>query len=232
LHVESAEPRRREATRGTLVAIAVGALALLAAGFTVGFVRGDGDDAAAGDWAGTVLSEPLEKPAIVLSDTNGRAYDLRAETEGKLTVLFFGYTSCPDVCPASLHTIDKTLATMPADVRANTEVVFVSVDPERDSPGVIRRYLDGFDRAFVGLTGTSRQLLEAQDVANVPRSTFEEPDEDGFYLVGHATQMIAYSPDGVARIVYPFGTRQSDWARDLPRLVAGEFPDAPEEHSS
>ena len=63
-------------------------------------------------------------------------------------------------------------------------------------------------------------------MAKVPPAVRETPDEDGNYIVGHATQIIAYQDDGIARIVYPFGTRQEDWVRDLPRLLAGEQPTA------
>jgi protein SCO1/2 len=214
-----------------MIAIALGAFVLLAAGFAIGLLRGGDDDASATDvadarnWAGVALPVAQEKPAIVLEDTSGKSFDLRQQTKGKLTVLFFGYTSCPDICPLSLETIDKTLEKAPADVRAATRVVFVSVDPKRDTPEVIRSFLDAYDREFIGLTGTPAQLREAQTLANVPPSELEDPDDAGFYIVGHSSEMIAYSPDGVARVTYPFGTRQSDWARDLPRLVAGEHPD-------
>ncbi|CAN5722329.1 SCO family protein [soil metagenome] len=205
-----------------LIGIAVVAVLVLGIGLGVGLARGDGDQADA--WAGVELTEPQPKPAIVLPDTDGRPFDLRAQTAGKLTILFFGYTSCPDICPANLITLDKALSTMPGDVRAAARVVFVSVDPARDSPDVIRSYLDQYDRSFVGLTGTAEQLAEAQDLASVPRATFDAADDSGFYTVGHASQMIAYSPDGSAHIVYPFGTRQVDWSRDLPRLARGETP--------
>jgi len=206
----------------TLVAIVVAAVLVLGVGVGVGLTRaGGGND---DEWAGVELADVRDKPAIVLSDTNGEPYDLVRETEGKLTILFFGYTSCPDVCPANLITIDKALATMPADVRAATKVVFVSVDPQRDTPKAIRSYLDSYDREFVGLTGTPAELRRAQDLADVPEAAYDEPDEDGFYLVGHSSEMIAYGPDGRAMLTYPFGTRQSDWARDLPRLARGETP--------
>ena len=92
------------------------------------------------------------------------------------------------------------------------------------TPGVLRDYLDGYDRDFTGLWGEPQQVVEAQQLANVPPAVREEVREDGGYNVGHATQIIAFQADGVARIVYPFGTRQTDWTRDLPRLVAGEIP--------
>ena len=103
--------------------------------------------------------------------------------------------------------------------------LFVSVDPATDTPQVIREYLDRFDKRFIGLTGTPDQLRAAQEAAKVPpaeEGTAESTGSTG--AIGHATQMIVYDPDGVARIVYPFGTRQSDWTRDLPRLLGGDVP--------
>lgn len=219
---ESTASARRDVKQGALIGIVVGALVLLAVGLAVGFTRGDGT---ADAWAGRVLTEVRRKPPIVLTDTDGNRFDLQRETEGKLTILFFGYTNCPDICPASLMNLDKALESMQADVRAKTQVVFVSVDPKRDKPDVIRQYLDSFDPSFIGLTGTPAELREAQDLAEIPRSTYDEPDATGFYTVGHSTEMLAYSSaDDVAHLTYSYETRQSDWARDLPRLTAGESP--------
>lgn len=187
----------------------------------VAATRSGGDE----PWAGRVLPEPQVKPDIVLTATDGRPFDLQERTEGRFTVLFFGYTSCPDVCPINLGTLDTALETMGPQVRDQLDVVFVSVDPATDTPEVIRSYLDRFDTRFIGLTGTPEQIVAAQEAAKVP------PAEDGTAAdtgssgaIGHATQMIVYAPDGVARIVYPFGTRQSDWTRDLPRMLGGDVP--------
>lgn len=176
------------------------------------------------EWAGTVLGIEQAKPEIVLTDTSGQSFDLAADTRRPLTLLMFGYTNCPDVCPISLSTLASALRAMGPDVADKVQMVFVTADPERDTPERLRDYLDQFDVDFVGLTGTPEQLTQAQEVAGVPPALLDEPDEDGSYTVGHATQMIAYQGDGVARIVYPFGTREGDWVSDLPRLLNGERP--------
>jgi protein SCO1/2 len=221
------DPRVRSAAILVLaVAVVLGGLALLVSG---GGSDGSGGDATADelvsdDWAGRILTEPEAKPPISLVDTEGRPFDLQAATEGRLTLLMFGYTNCPDVCPINLGTLASALDEMDPTVANSIEMVFVTADPERDTPGVLRDYLDGYDRDFTGLWGEPQQVVEAQQLANVPPAVREEVREDGGYNVGHATQIIAYQADGVARIVYPFGTRQTDWTRDLPRLVAGEIP--------
>ena len=208
-----------------VVVVALGSLALIVAS---GNGEGDAEGSAASDndggWAGRILPEPEAKPAIELVDTDGAPFDLRTRTEGRLTLLMFGYTNCPDVCPINLGTLSSALDELEPTVANSVDMVFVTADPERDTPEVVRTYLDGYDSGFTGLWGTTEQVVEAQKSANVPPAVREEERPDGGYSVGHATQIIAYSPDGIARIVYPFGTRQQDWMRDLPRLVAGEVP--------
>ena len=222
-----AESRVRSvAIRVLAVAVALGSLALLVSrdGSGDSDVSAAADGSGSDDWAGLILTEPEAKPPISLVDTAGRPFDLRADTEGRLTLLMFGYTNCPDVCPISLGTLASALDEMDPTVANSIDTVFVTADPERDTPEVVRDYLDGYDRDFTGLWGDPEQVLQAQEMANVPPAVREEVREDGSYNVGHATQIIAYQADGVARIVYPFGTRQTDWTRDLPRLVAGEIP--------
>ncbi|UDY36537.1 SCO family protein [Dermatobacter hominis] len=200
--------------------IALGALAVVVIGLLAA-TRGPSEE----PWAGRILPEPQEKPDLVLTDTSGKPFDLRDRTAGHFTVLFFGYTSCPDVCPINLGTLDTAMETLGPQVRDQVDVVFVSVDPATDTPAVIREYLDRFDTRFIGLTGTPDQLRAAQEAAKVPPAEEGSAESTGSSgTIGHATQMIVYAPDDEARIVYPFGTRQSDWTRDLPRLLGGDVP--------
>lgn len=178
----------------------------------------------AGGWHGEPLSEPQPKPPIRLTDTGGAPFDLQSATEGDLTLVMFGYTNCTDVCPITLATLQAALDQLGPEVADRVHLVFVTADPARDTPAVLRSYLDRYDPEFVGLTGTAEQIEEAQQMASVPPAMPGEADPEGAYTVGHATQLIAYQPDGVARITYPFGTRQQDWISDLPRLLAGENP--------
>lgn len=219
---DAGDPVRKRRPTLQIALIAVGAVSILLVGLLAA-ARTDRYQA----WAGTVLPHPQDKPDITLTDTSGEPFDLRQRTQGRFTVLMFGYTSCPDICPINLGTLDAAMETLGPQVADRVDVVFVTVDPTTDTPGTIRSYLDRFDSRFVGLTGTPEQLRAAQEAAKVPvatgaKSAAAATGSSG--PIGHATQMIVYAPDGEARIVYPFGTRQSDWTRDLPRLLGGEEP--------
>lgn len=164
-----------------------------------------------------MVDPPTEKPSFTLTDTDGEPYRFDTETDGQLSLLYFGYLNCPDVCPVHLAQIAEVFDSMP-DVARETEVVFVSVDPQRDSPEEIREFLDRFDTRFVGLTGTPEELKAAQEAAGVPPATITGEGED--YTVDHAGWVLAYSPDGLNHAIYPFGTRQTQWNNDLPILAA------------
>lgn len=152
-----------------------------------------------------------------MTDTSGETYDFAAETKDQITLLYFGYLNCPDICPVHLAQIVEVFDRMP-DVARNTEVVFVSVDPERDSAQETRELLDRFDSRFVGLTGSDEELRVAQEAAGVPPATVA--GEGANYTVDHAGWVIAYAPDGPNHVIYPFGTRQSEWSNDLRILAA------------
>ncbi len=167
--------------------------------------------------AEVVIENPQPKPSFTLTDTSGAPYDFAERTKGKVTLLYFGYTFCPDICPVHLAQIAETIQTDPTLGR-NLEVVFVSVDPARDTPEVIRSYLNSFSSRFVGLTGTADELRVAQEAAGVPVAVMR--GEGTGYAVDHAAWVIAYGPDGLNHANYPFGTRQVVWANDLRVLTA------------
>jgi protein SCO1 len=171
---------------------------------------------------GVLLGTPQPKPDFTLTDTGGRPFNLRAETEGKLTLLFYGYTHCPDVCPIHLANIGRVLQGLPSEVTSRIAVVFVTTDPARDTPERIRSWLDNFHRGFVGLTGTEEELRQAQLAAGLlPAARDAAGSDSTSYGVSHGAQVFAFTPDNQAHVVYPFGIRQADWANDLPILVNG-----------
>jgi protein SCO1/2 len=169
---------------------------------------------------GVAVSSPIAKPSFTLTDFNGQPYDFENETRGKVALLFFGYTHCPDVCPLHMANIAAVLKQMPAEDRALVTTVFVTTDPERDTPDRLREWLGNFDPAFVGLTGTKDDLKRVQESLGLRDATREYLNADSAnYFVGHAAQVFAFARDGFAYTIYPFGIRQEDWANDLPRLV-------------
>lgn len=169
-------------------------------------------------YRGALASEPKPKPDFTLTDTSNAPFDFGRETEGYVTLLYFGYTHCPDICPVHMANIAAVLDKLPVDVARQIKVVFVTTDPARDTPERLREWLDRFDTSFIGLTGSEEQLEAAQVAAGVAPAVKEDLD-DGEYGVSHAAYVIAYTRDDLAHVVYPFGVRQGDWAHDLPKLV-------------
>lgn len=169
-----------------------------------------------GSLQGVVIENPTPKPSFVLTDTDGNPYDFAAETEGKVAMLFFGFTSCPDICPVHMAQLSEVFREFPALAR-NTIVAFVSIDPDRDTNEVLADYVGNFGPQFVGLSGTDEELRAAQEAAGAPLATVTVTEDD--YTVNHYGVVYAYAPDGLNHTQYPFGTRQSVWANDL-RILA------------
>ncbi len=172
-------------------------------------------------YRGARVMPPLPKPDLVLTDTSGEPFDILAETEGYLTLLYLGYTHCPDICPTHLLDVAKTLEAMdPAHVE-RIRVVFITTDPERDDAAAIRRWLDLFDERFIGLTIDADTLSALLTTLGMPQIVKRDLG-DGRYAVNHATYLIAYTPDNLGHIVYPFlmgGGLREIMAHDLPLLA-------------
>lgn len=167
----------------------------------------------------------MNKADFTLEDTEGRPYRFRQRTDGRLTLLFFGYTHCPDICPVHMANLGAVLSNFSPDLRRRIEVVFVTTDPERDTAARLRAWLDNYDERFVGLRGPLEEVNRIQHAFNLPHAVREELAlPGGGYLVGHSAQVLAFTPDDVGRVTYPFGTRQVDWAHDLPRLLERDWP--------
>ena len=177
----------------------------------------------AGGLRGLALDRPFEAPEFALLDTEGRRYDFRSATAGSLTLLFFGYTWCPDICPVQMAVLSAALDDLVYGDRRAIEVVFVTTDPARDTPERLRAWLDRFDRSFVGLRGDMEAVNEVQAAFHLPAAKIEgDPPAPGSgepYDVGHATPVVAITGDAVVRALYPGGVRQTDWRHDLPILL-------------
>ena len=171
---------------------------------------------------GAVVTEPFEKPDFTLTDTDGEQFAFRAETNGFLTLLFFGYTYCPDICPVHMANLGAVIGQMPPTTAQRIKVVFVTTDPARDTPDRLRTWLDNFHEDFIGLGGPLDLVNEIQRSMGLPPAQIGEPDSTGFYPVGHAAAVVAFTPDNLGRVFYPFGIRQADWAHDLPLLLEYE----------
>lgn len=169
-------------------------------------------------YRGGIVTPPLPKPAFVLTDTSGAPFDFRQRTGGSVTLLFFGYTNCPDQCPMHMANLSSAMKKLPAGMADQVKLIFVTTDPARDSPLVLRRWLDLFDRHFIGLTGTERAIEAVERAAGVPLAT-KTGLADGNYGVSHANFVLAYSKDNLAHVIYPGGVSKDDWVHDLPLLI-------------
>jgi protein SCO1/2 len=178
-------------------------------------LRADGPKAT---YRGALVTPPLPKPRFILTDTSGAPFDFWRKTEGYVTLLFFGYARCPDQCPLHMENIAKALKKMPPRFRDQVKLVFVTTDPARDTPKVLRSWLDVFDERFTGLTGSEAAIEAAQNAAGVPPAR-KTPLGAQDYAVGHANFVLAYTKDNLAHVIYPGGVTQQDWAQDLPQLV-------------
>ncbi len=166
-----------------------------------------------------LVPEPLpHRPAFTLTDTAGHPYDFAARTRGKLTYLYFGYTHCPDACPATMGDIQFALHSARAAARKQVQVVFVTVDPRRDTRPVLRAWLNHYDHSFIGLTGSEAQVRAAERAAGVPVPPLEK-HAGARYAVAHSSFVLPYSPDDIAHVVYTAGFVSTDYAHDLPLLL-------------
>jgi protein SCO1/2 len=170
-------------------------------------------------YRGAMLPHAIPRPSFTLTDTHGRPFDFRAKTDSTVTLLFFGYLNCPDVCPVHMANIAAVMHGLPYEVTRKVRVVFITTDPARDTPDKLQQWLGSFDPSFIGLRGTDAQVKAIEISVNVAPAVAGTPDSSGSYEVGHAAQVIAFTPDDSAHVVYPFGTRQADWMHDLPLLA-------------
>jgi protein SCO1/2 len=171
--------------------------------------------APAGKYDGVNLPTPYHRPSFTLTDTSGASWDFTTATKGKPTLLFFGYTNCPDVCPTTMADISVALRDVDKSLAQQVQVVFVTTDPKRDTPARLAQWLGNFDAdlptSFIGLTGDESQLQQAQLSAGVPVA-----EDDG---QTHSALLLLYGADDKAHVAFDAGNTPQDIAHDL-KLVA------------
>lgn len=167
-------------------------------------------------YAGFDLAEPYRRPSFTLTDATGAAYDFTAKTAGRPTLLFFGYTNCPDICPTTMADVAVALRSVDPAVAEQVQVVFVTTDPANDTPEVLGEYLGQFDadlpNRYVGLTGDEEAVVRAQLAAGVPQA-----EEEGRL---HSTLLLLYGRDDQAQVAFDAGNTSRDIADDL-QAIAG-----------
>ncbi len=166
---------------------------------------------------GGVFDPPRAAPEIVLPSSNGSEFKL-SKYRGKLVVLEFGYTHCLDVCPVSLATLTQARQKL-GPAAADVQVVFITVDPERDNAARLRTYLAPFDSSFIGLTGTRPQIdavLKSLGISATKRMV-EGSKTD--YTMHHSSYLYFIDRNGMQRSMMPFGRPAGDFVHDLQLLL-------------
>ncbi|WP_326666918.1 SCO family protein [Streptomyces canus] len=211
------------------------AAALIAATTLTISACGSGDDSsspvsvvseeAGSDKAATVLDQPFEKPDLVLTDTKGEKYDLRKETAGKPTLIYFGYTHCPDICPLTMNNIAVAKKQLPKSEQDKLTVVFVTTDPARDTPAELGKWLKGIDTTFVGLTGDFATIQASARTLGISIEPSHKDKKTGKTVSVHGTQVVAFSPKtDEGYVLYGEDASVDDYTKDLPKLIKGQNP--------
>lgn len=159
--------------------------------------------------------EQYDVPSIPLTDTDGRRFDLAKQP--KRTLVFFGYTNCPDICQVVMSTIASALPRLPDTQRDEVQVAFVTTDPARDDAEALRTYLDRFDPSFVGLTGSLDDIVALGKPMDVlVRKGRKLPS--GGYEVDHSTVVVSVQ-GGHGDLVWTGATSPAEMAEDLGKLL-------------
>lgn len=167
---------------------------------------------------GATLNRPYALPAKSLTDTSGNEFNLVTSTKKPVTLVFFGYTNCPDVCPTVMADVASALTKLDESVRDQVQLLFITTDPSRDTGPVIRKYLDRFDPAFVGLTGSLDSIKDIAKAVGVPVEGMKKLPSGG-YEVGHGAQVLGFGKNDKAGVLWLSNAAIGDLAHDFGKLV-------------
>ncbi len=166
---------------------------------------------------GTEPAKPYTMPDVTLTDTHGDGFNLRRDTTTPVTLVFFGYTHCPDECPLVMSDTTAALHHLPKGVRDKVQLLFITTDPGRDTQPVLRQYLDRYDSGYVGLTGNLGTIKKtARDLGVAVSGKQRLPS--GGYDVGHSTQVIGFRGDR-APVFWTLHTPVEEMAADIEKLA-------------
>jgi protein SCO1/2 len=193
--------------------VGIGALWIIAIAALATFVFGK-----PAAFRGTSYVEPYPPaPQIELTHASGETFRL-SDQKGKIVLLFFGYTSCPDICPTTLAEMKLALENS-GEQAGSVQVIFVSVDPERDTPEVVQRYAEHFHPSFIGLSGSPSELEKIWKDYGVFRESVQMENSEVGYIVNHTARTILIDADGNMRLSYGFGTPVEDMVHDIRLLL-------------
>jgi protein SCO1/2 len=173
------------------------------------------------EYKGAQLDPPAPIPDFELMADDGQPFRL-SDSNSDITLVYFGYTFCPDVCPLTMVDVRQALAQLDPAERERVQVIFISADPERDTPEVLDRYLSAFDPTFIGLTDDFEKIQTVMK----PFGAFAEKEEvensAAGYLVSHTARLYLLNTNHEILLTYPFGFEPEDLASDLTYLLKEE----------
>lgn len=181
---------------------------------------------------GTLIDPPLRPASVVLTDTRGAQFTPARPAPDKVTALFFGFTNCDDVCPTTMADLAAGRRALPPALAEKVTVVFVTVDPKRDTPAVLEKWLGRFDRDFIGLTGPLEHIHQLERSLYLPESGKESPTaehqhtsddherakDEADYQVDHSGSVYLFGP-GDKLVLHSGGTTPQQYTDDFTRLL-------------
>jgi protein SCO1/2 len=168
-------------------------------------------------FAGQEPDQPSPAMDFALTAADGAEFRL-SQQRGKIVLLSFGYTFCPDVCPTTLVELSQVRARLGAAAR-RVQVAFITLDPERDTAERLRLYTTAFDPSFIGLTGSAAQLAEVRRAYGVIAEKQVVSGTAAAYLIAHSAYTYVIDPEGRLRLLFPFGLSIEEMTNDILQLL-------------
>ena len=206
-------------TRTQITVFVLVAIVALVLGLTVNKVltsKGQGDPTVLLDAGIVLLPQSRSLPELSLTNQDGQSVAVD-QMKDQWSLLFFGYTFCPDICPATLAQLRQLQSQLPPETLAKLRIVLITVDPHRDTPEQLKKYLDYFDAGFIGLTGeaaTIQKLANGVSIPFIPADTSKEN-----YTVDHSGNLVLIGPDGRQRGFIRAPINNTKLAAQLPGLL-------------
>jgi protein SCO1 len=169
------------------------------------------------EFKGATVEPPDVAVDFTLIDQNSNAFRL-ADQRGKVVVIFFGYTNCPDICPATMSDMQVVMNRL-GDQRDQLKVVFITVDPERDTSERMQRFIGMFNQDIIGLTGDSATLSSVYKAYGAGATRRDLPDSALVYAMDHTATSTIIDKQGQRRLLFGFGTSVDDMFSDLSALI-------------
>lgn len=165
---------------------------------------------------GTVIQSPEPSFDFKLTGKDGNVS--LSDYRGKLVLIYFGYTFCPDICPATLANVGQALRNLGEDKANEVQTIMVSLDPERDTPQKLADYVTHFHPSFIGITGTEQDIAQVTSLYGIFYQLQPGSDATG-YLIDHTATLLVIDREGYLKLVFPFGVTVDEIADDLEYML-------------